>query len=229
MYVGLQKLWRKNPASILSGLSHFFFHGEILEWIEREIDEKQPISLNRFNSSVQMIREAGIDCINDFNWMKKCGKEHIIKAITDLDGLSDFQSSNNTSNNKKFRSINNYEVREMLLSLSFKGLIVGPLRNQFKPLSEIGNDLGNDWKWCGGCKANDGRLFFLPRNAPEFKVLVFDPTFGTTKFLDLPKEKRMRGFPITGQKYNGMHINIIYTLFKNPIYIYPIFFIYPHI
>jgi len=92
----------------------------------------------------------------------------------------------------------------MLLSLVFKGLVVGPMRKVFKPVREIGVDLGGDWKWCGACKANDGRLFFLPRNAPEFKILVFDPAFGTTKFLEFPRERRIKGhFALTGQKYNG--------------------------
>jgi hypothetical protein len=205
---GLLRLWRKNPAAVLAGLSHPFFQGEILEWLEREIDDTPPPAeeklgmspSTRLGSSVKLARIAGADCPNDEHWLRRCAQSDLMTAITDLDGLTDQETHDSQL---RSRTSNSIEVRGMLLSLVFRGLTMGPMRSCFSSAREIGVDLGGDWKWCGACKAADGRLFFLPRNAPEFKVLVFDPSFGTTRFLDLPKEPRVRGFPITGQKYNG--------------------------
>ena len=54
------------------------------------------------------------------------------------------------------------------------------------PVTQVGPDLGGGWKWCGAVKVPDGRIFFLPRNAPMFRVLVFDPSSGEAELLDHP-------------------------------------------
>jgi hypothetical protein len=55
-------------------------------------------------------------------------------------------------------------------------------------VKEIGPDIGGSWKFAGGCKSHDGRIFFVPRN--DTNVLVFDPANGTVKLLPTPYSKR---------------------------------------
>jgi hypothetical protein len=61
--------------------------------------------------------------------------------------------------------------------------------NNFRRVKEIGPDIGGSWKFAGGCKANDGRIFFVPRN--DTNVLVLDPADGTINLLPTPYSKTL--------------------------------------
>ena len=52
-------------------------------------------------------------------------------------------------------------------------------------------NLGGGWKWCAAARARDGRLFFLPRNARDMDILVFDPASGKHRLLRHPNVKSM--------------------------------------
>ena len=89
--------------------------------------------------------------------------------------------------------------RESLLKVALQGRLLGPLRQAFKPIRDVGPSFGDKEhgrsKWCGAAKAPDGRLFFLPKSEKQNRLLVFDPltTNYFLKTIDSKKKKNANG------------------------------------
>jgi hypothetical protein len=56
--------------------------------------------------------------------------------------------------------------------LGKEGLVeaISAVRRTLKPVKQVGPDFGNGFKWSGGCRAPDGRIFFAPHGSDHVRA-----------------------------------------------------------
>lgn len=168
-YEEMKILWKKAPAAVVAGLAHPFYRSEVLAWLDDFLFVEGSDALAK-NLAVEPASE------HDPFWALGSAAPAVLAAIADLD-------------HSRLRMHN--ELRAALLDLLvMRGLLLCPLRGDLDPVRRL--DLAEDTlgvgagSWCGGAKAPDGRLFFLPHASnPTSIALVFSPSTGHMETLDV--------------------------------------------
>ena len=196
----MRLLWRVSPHVIFAGLAHAFYRADTMDWLASVIPYEMkhlkatigtPLSVAEQELSGGALPGARV---SNSNWA--AAAVAVAHEVAALDVGSNVVAVGIAKGLRQPVRNAALIVRDALGAVSFRGWLLGPLRQSLKPIRQVGNAFshenhGTD-KWCAAVKAPDGRLFFLPKAEKRDRILVFDPRRGQHFFIKIKVESKTK-------------------------------------